>query len=64
MRNKYSQNLLDSAKKSAIDARKTASKKAIKKTAEANGDLTGNKISKISKNKISYLNSEQKIGLK
>ena len=33
--NKYSQKLLDSAKKSATDAIKTASKKAIQKTAEA-----------------------------
>ena len=38
--------LLDSAKKSAskIDAIKTASKRAIQKTAEATGDLIGNKI--------------------
>ena len=32
--NKYSQNLVDSAKKSAIDAVKTASKRAIQKTAK------------------------------
>ena len=31
-------------KKSATDAIKTASKRAIQKTAEAIGDLTGNKI--------------------
>ena len=42
--NKYSQKLLDSAKKSTTDAIKTASKRAIQKTAEANGDLIGNKI--------------------
>ena len=42
--NKYGQNLLDSAKKSTIDAIKTASKRAIQKTAEVTGDLIGNKI--------------------
>ena len=44
LRNKYGQNLLDSAKKYTTDAIKTASKRAIQKTAEATGDLTGNKI--------------------
>ena len=43
-RNKYSQKLLDSAKKSAIDTIKNASNRAIKKTAEVTGDLIGNKI--------------------
>ena len=42
--NKYSQKLIDSAKKSTTDAIKTALKRAIKKTAEATGDLIGNKI--------------------
>ena len=42
--NKYSQKLLDTAKKSTTDAIKTASKRAIQKTAEATGDLIGNKI--------------------
>ena len=42
--NKYGQNLSDSAKKSTTDAIKTASKKEIQKTAEATGDLIGNKI--------------------
>ena len=42
--NKYGQKLIDSAKKSTIDAIKTASKRAIQKTAEATGDLIGNKI--------------------
>ena len=42
--NKYSQKLLDSAKKSTTDAIKTASKRAIQKTAEATRDLIGNKI--------------------
>ena len=40
--NKYSQKLVDTAKKS--DAIKTASKRAIQKTAEATGDLVGSKI--------------------
>ena len=38
-----SQKLLDNAKKSPTDVRKT-SKKVIQKTAETTGDLTGNKI--------------------
>ena len=42
--NKYRQKLLDSAKKSTTDAIKTASKRVIQKTAEATGDLIGNKI--------------------
>ena len=37
--NKYSQKLLDSAKKSTTDAIKTSSKRAIQKTVEAEGDL-------------------------
>ena len=41
---KYGQKLLDSAKKSTTDAIKTASKRAIQKTAGATGDLIGNKI--------------------
>ena len=42
--NKYDQKLLDRAKKSTTDAIKTASKRPIQKTAEATGDLIGNKI--------------------
>ena len=42
--NKYGQKLLDSAKKSTTDAIKTASKRAIQKTAEATGVLIGNKV--------------------
>ena len=42
--NKYSQTLFDSAKNPTIDAIKTASKRAIQKTAEATDDLIGNKI--------------------
>ena len=42
--NKYRQKRLDSAKKYTTDAIKTASKRAVQKTAEATGDLIGNKI--------------------
>ena len=42
--NKYGQKLLDSAKKSTTDAIKTASKRAIQKSAETTGGLIGNKI--------------------
>ena len=42
--NKYGQKPLDSAKKSTADAIKTASKRRIQKTAEASGDLIGNKV--------------------
>ena len=41
---KYSQKLLDHAKKFATDALKTSSKQVIQKTAEVTGDLIGNKI--------------------
>ena len=44
MSDKYSRNVLDHAKQSAADALKNASKRAIQKTAEASGDLIGNKI--------------------
>ena len=44
MSNKYSQKLVNTAKKSTTDAIKTASKRAIQKTAEATGDLIGTKI--------------------
>ena len=40
---KYSQKAPYSAKKSTTDAIKTASKRAIQKTAEATSDLIGNK---------------------
>ena len=42
--NKYGEKLLNSAKQSTIDAIKTASKRAIHKTAEATGDLIRNKV--------------------
>ena len=41
--NNYRPKLVDSAKKSATDAIKTASESPIQKTAEANGYLIGNK---------------------
>ena len=40
--NRYGQKLFDTAKRSATDALKIASKRAIQKTAEASGDLVGN----------------------
>ena len=42
--NTYSQKLLHSAKKSAVDAIKTASKRAIQITSESTGDLISSKI--------------------
>ena len=42
--NKYSPKIIDTAKKSATNAIKTASQWAIQKTAEAAGDLVGYKI--------------------
>ena len=44
MSNIYNQKLVDTAITSATDAIKTASKRAIQKTAEATGDLIDNKI--------------------
>ena len=44
LNNKYGEKLVDSAKKSATDAFKIDSKRAIQKTAEATGDLIDNKI--------------------
>ena len=44
MSNKYGQKLVHTVKKSATDEIKTASKRAIQKTAEATGGLIGNKI--------------------
>ena len=42
--NKYSQKIIDTTKKSAMDAIKTVLKRTIQKTTEASGDLNGNKI--------------------
>ena len=44
LNSKYGQKLLNSANKSTTNAIKTASKRAIQKTAEATSDLIGNKI--------------------
>ena len=68
--NKYGHKLLDSAKKSATDAIKTASKRAIQKTVEASGDLINNKItdkitsfSKKSNNKNNNNNNNEDVEL-
>ena len=57
--NKYGQKILHSAKKSTTDVIKTASKRAIQKTAQATGDLIGNqiadKITSISKKPVKEL---------
>ena len=44
MGGKYSQKLLDHAKRFATDSCKTSSKRVIEKTAEATGDFIGSKI--------------------
>ena len=54
LNNKYGQKLIDSAKKSATDAFKIASKRAIQNTAEATGDLVGNTIA----NKITSISEK------
>ena len=56
--NKYGQKLLDSTKKSTTDAIKTASKRAIQKTAEATGDLIGNKTSALKTSVKALQNNE------
>ena len=57
--NKYGKKLLDSAIKSTIDAIKTPSKGAIQKTAEATGDLIGNKIA----NKVTSVSKKKSINI-
>ena len=42
--NKYGKELMETPTKTGIDAAKTTSKRIVKKTAEATGGLTGNKI--------------------
>ena len=51
LNNKYGQKLVNSAKTSATDAFRIASKRAIQKTAEATRDLIGNTIA----NKITII---------
>ena len=57
--NKYSQKLLDSAKKNTTDAIKTASKRRIQKTAKVIADLTANKTA----DKITIISTELKSNL-
>ena len=61
--NKYGQKLLDNAKESTKDAIKTASIRAIEKTAEATGDLIGNnnadKITSFSKKSSKNLPNDE-----
>ena len=61
--NKYGQKLLDSAKQSIADAIKTASKRAIQKTAESIGNLICNKIAdkitSVSKKSLVELRSKE-----
>ena len=60
--NKYSQKLLESAKKSTADAIKTVSKRSIQKTVEATDDFIGNKtadkITSVSKKSSKELHSQ------
>ena len=42
--NKYSQKIIDAAKKSTMDAIKTATQRVIQKAPEAKGDFVSNKI--------------------
>ena len=60
-------NLLVTLKKSATDAVKTASKRAIQKAAEATGDLIGNKIAdkitSVSKKKSNNNNNNNDVEL-
>ena len=60
---KYSEKLLDHPKKPAIDAFENSSKKVIQKTAEATGDLIGNKVAnRITKvSKISQRNNSETV---
>ena len=62
--NKYGQKLLDIAKISTKDAIKTASKRAIQKTAKATGDLIANKIAdkitSVSKKPVKELPNNEK----
>ena len=64
--NKYDQKLLDSARKSKTDAKKTASKRAIQKAPAATGVLIDNKITdkitSVSKSSVNHsMESYQKM---
>ena len=64
--NKYGQKLFDTAKTSTSDAIKIASKRVVQKSAEATGDLIGNKIAdkitSISKKPVKELNKWWRCG--
>ena len=53
---KYGEKLMDTATKTGIDAAKTPSKRIVEKTAQATGDLIGNKIA----DKITSLGKSKK----
>ena len=55
MSNKYGKKIVDTTKKSATNAIKTASKRVIQKTTEATGDLICNKIA----NKITSVSNKK-----
>ena len=65
--NKYGKKLIDNTKKSRIEAIKTASKRAIQKTAEATGGIIGhkiaNKITSVSKKSSNNNNNDDNIEL-
>ena len=72
LNSKNSQKFLDHAKQSATDALKTTPKRAIQKTTEETGDLTGNnnsdKITKVSRTSpqnslVTVTNETENIGL-
>ena len=57
--NKYDKKQFDSAEKSNTDARKTASKRIIQNTADATGDLIGDKIAKMSRKEMYSQNEDE-----
>ena len=57
---KYGKKLMDTATKTGIDVAKTASKRVVQKTAEATGDLIGNKITSVGKSKNTEKEKENK----
>ena len=60
---KYGKKIMDTATKTRIDAAKTTSKRVVQKTAEATGDLNGNKIAdkitSVAKSKINKKKMKQ-----
>ena len=71
-RDKYGKKLMNTATKTGIDAAKTASKGVVQETAEATGDLIGNKIAdkitsigksknKQKKDKMNEMNEKEEI---